>query len=458
MTYKSPLLLSSVLFLSLLVPACGSSSVDPGTGSGGSHGSGGTTGSGGGGTTTGGTTGSSGGAVGSGGDNGGARTGGGAVSTGGTAGAPQGSGGMSGAPGSGGSSSTGGASGSGMGTGTGGSNPGSGLTITASWPNGAILSGVRDVSSPAATQVVQVKNGGATAVMLTALTLSGTNAKAFQINGAPQLPMSVAAGASVPVTIQALTAASAIPAAPAQNSGATLTTATLTATAGAQTGTLNLYGMILTTATHECTLGQILTALGFKVSVGAAQNNANPVSPSDASKLPKGIEPNSDEVAGQLFTKAGTGNVTMVAVARFSPKGPMPFGWYAKGSPTNHSNIAGTMSEMSDGQTSDKARMMLPPVAGSQSFDPGTATFGLWVYSDQSSQKYDTGGTASNGDYDYSEDAPNMPANTHRTKVYPLKDATGTPVADSYLVCVEEAGNGDYQDYVFVLGNVKVAQ
>mgnify|MGYP001798242744 CR=1 FL=1 len=51
-----------------------------------------------------------------------------------------------------------------------------------------------------------------------------------------------------------------------------------------------------------------------------------------------------------------------------------------------------------------------------------------------------------------------MPASTHRTKVYPLKDASGAPVANSYLVCVEEAGNGDYQDYVFILGNVKTAQ
>jgi hypothetical protein len=154
----------------------------------------------------------------------------------------------------------------------------------------------------------------------------------------------------------------------------------------------------------------------------------------------------------------------MVEVARFSPMGPMPFGWYPMGSPTTH-NPAGTMATIpSDGpdgkgqtlgQNSHGARMVLSPVTGSQSFDPGAMTFGLYVYSDQLSQKYDTGGTASNGDYDYSEDAPNSPPGTHRTKVYPLKDATGALVANTYLVAVEEAGNGDYQDYVFVLGNVK---
>jgi hypothetical protein len=268
--------------------------------------------------------------------------------------------------------------------------------------------------------------------------------------------MSLAAGANLPVTIEVLTSGNALPAAPPQNSGGTLLIATLTASAGSVSAQANLYGLLLTTATHEPTLGQILTTLGYKLNVGAAQDNANPISPSDASKLPKGIEAGTDEVAGQLFVKAGTGNVTLTAVARFSPKGPMPFGWYAKGTPA-HSMMAGTMASMTDAQTSDKARMVLSPVTGAQAFDPGSTTFGIWVYSDQLTQMYDTGGTATNGDYDYSEDAPNSPANTHRTKVYPLKDASGATVANSYLLAVEEAGNGDYQDYVFVLGNAKPA-
>jgi hypothetical protein len=134
----------------------------------------------------------------------------------------------------------------------------------------------------------------------------------------------------------------------------------------------------------------------------------------------------------------------------------MPFGWYPKGSPNTRTQVA-EMASMSDAQTSDKARMVLPPVTGSATFDPGAGAFGLWVYTDQLSQKYDTGGTTSNGDYAYSEDAPNSPANVHRFKAYPLKNAAGVPVAGSYLLAVEEAGNGDYQDYVFVLSNVTIA-
>jgi hypothetical protein len=63
----------------------------------------------------------------------------------------------------------------------------------------------------------------------------------------------------------------------------------------------------------------------------------------------------------------------------------------------------------------------------------------------------------SNGDYDYSEDALNSPANVHRVRSYPLKGTNGTVVPQTYLLAVEEAANGDYQDYVFVLGNVSVA-
>jgi hypothetical protein len=243
-----------------------------------------------------------------------------------------------------------------------------------------------------------------------------------------------------------------LPAAPAQNSGGTLLTATLTATASAGSpNSANLFALLLTTATHEVTLGQILITLGFKLNVGLAQNNANP-NTGTVQQLPR-VEAGTDELAAPLFRKVGTGAASLRAVARFSPKGPMPFGWYPAGSPATHTVVA-TMASLPDAQTSDKARMVLPPITGSTDFDPGAATFGIWVYTDQLSQKYDTGGTATNGDYAYSEDAPNSPANVHRTKVYPLKDAAGVAVSGSYLLAVEEAGNGDYQDYVFVLSNV----
>ena len=328
------------------------------------------------------------------------------------------------------------------------------ISLTPSWPTAAIVTGVRDVVTPAATQTVQLRNDGTTPVTVTAISLAGTDASAFRLTGVTT-PLSLAAGASIPVIFEVLTTGAALPAAPPQNSGGTLLTATLSATsANGGVTRATVYGLLLTTATHEVTLGQILTTLGITLNVGLAQNNANP-NTGTVQELPK-VEAGTDEIAAPLFHKLGSGNVTLEAVARFSPKGPMPFGWYPAGMPGTRNTVA-TMASMPDAQTSDKARMVLPPLTGSTGFDPGTATFGLWVYTDQLSQLYDTGGTATNGDYDYSEDAANSPANVHRMKVYPLKNAAGVAVAGSYLVAVEEAGNGDYQDYVFILSNVTPA-
>lgn len=372
-----------------------------------------------------------------------------------------GAGGMAAGRGGGGGSSTGGvgaaagATAVGGALGSGGASGVAGSVGTATLePDALVITGVRGVSSPAATVSALVHNAGTAALSVTALNLGGKDASLFQFTSPPSLPVSVPAGGELNVTLALLTSSSALPAAPPQDSGATALTATLQVTLDNGSVERAVSGLVLTTATHEPTLGQILDTLGYVDNVGKAQNDANP-NAGGADTLP-GIEPNTDEISAPLFQKAGADDVTLTAVARFSPKGPMPFGWYPKGAPDTR-NLAGTMAQMTDAQTSDKARMVLPPITGGTAFDPGTQTFGVWVYSDQASQKYDTGGTATNGDYDYSEDALNSPAGVHRTRVYPLKTTGGT-VPNSFLLAVEEAANGDAQDYVFVLANAKVAE
>ena len=152
----------------------------------------------------------------------------------------------------------------------------------------------------------------------------------------------------------------------------------------------------------------MLTTLGYKLNVGRAQNNANPNS-GGVEQLPK-VEAGTDEIAHSLFVKANAGEMmTLSLVARFSPKGPLPFGWYPKGSPSTHNPIASRCANRRRADFRRKARIVLPPMVGSPIFDPGTATFGFWLYSDQKTQMYDLG-TASNGDYVYSEDAANLSA------------------------------------------------
>jgi hypothetical protein len=320
----------------------------------------------------------------------------------------------------------------------------------------ATITGVRGVSTPPAARAVVLHNGGQVSVDVTSFALSGANQSLFQVTNPPQLPAKVMPGADLPITVSMLASSNALPAAPMQDSGSTTLSVTLTASASSGAVQTAINGLVLTQALWEPTLGQILSSLGYKLNVGLAQNNANPNRGKTVQELP-GVEPATDEVAAPLFVKAGSGNVTLTVAARFSPKGPLPFGWYAASTPTKR-NTAATMDATADAQTSDKARMLAPPLApgGDGSFDPGTGSFGIWIYTDQLTQKYDTG-TASNGDYNYSQDALNSPANVHRFKAYPLKDAGGVPIANQFLLAVEEAANGDYQDYVLVLGNAKVA-
>ncbi|MES1165367.1 MAG: hypothetical protein ABUR63_06415 [Verrucomicrobiota bacterium] len=120
-----------------------------------------------------------------------------------------------------------------------------------------------------------------------------------------------------------------------------------------------------------------------------------------------------------------------------------------------------------DWNTSNYSEMILPPLkAGSgTTFDPGAAPFGIWAFTNQrSSGGVSSAGTfapnVANGDYVYSEDSLNIPpdpAHTHRLRVYPLKNRAGVLVPHSYLLGWEEAGNADYNDYIFILKNVAAA-
>jgi hypothetical protein len=398
--------------------------------------------------------------------------------SGGTAGgaAMGGSGGLGG-----GGKAGGGTGGSGLG-GTGAGAAGTGGTGAGALAFGAdrvVVTGVRGTTTPAATSAISLHNGGQAAVQITGLSIGGqaqltlgpsgmpvqatsqaiAGAALFQIVNPPAFPATLGAGADLSVTVQLSTTGSNLPAAQANKDlGSTLLTASLSATSSSGSAQATVYGLVLIQDNYEPTLGQILIALGYKLDVGQAQNNWNPNTSMMAANLP-GIEAGTDEVAAPHFTKAGSGMVTLTLVARFSPVGALPYGWYPATSSTTL-NTVGTMSMSTDAQTSDKARMVFPPLqAGSATaFDPGAAAFGIWVYSDQKTEKYDEGGNVVNGDYDYSQDALNVPAGgIHRFKAYPLKNASGTILAQQYLLAVEEAGNGDYQDYVFVLGNVNAA-
>jgi hypothetical protein len=182
---------------------------------------------------------------------------------------------------------------------------------------------------------------------------------------------------------------------------------------------------------NEAPLSVIADALGYRINIGwnGLANNSLP-------------QLQGEEIPNALFHKAAKGKVEMIPVARYSPDFELPFGYYniKEAMPALHSvgilSKAGTMPEH---------QCLFPAIAsGSSSFDPGKNNFGFFA----------TGPTHTA----YSEDVWNMllyPANAvHATRIYQLKDKTGRSIPNNYLLSFEEAKNGDYNDYVFIIKNV----
>ncbi len=183
---------------------------------------------------------------------------------------------------------------------------------------------------------------------------------------------------------------------------------------------------------NEAPLAQIVEALGFSTDVGWTS-------------LPNHCRPDlqGEELKPSLFTKANQGEVEMIPVARYSPDFPVNFGFYtiANTGPVQHqSGILAKADDFPEHQT------LFPSIAvGKTTFDPGDASFGFYTISPEHTI--------------YSEDIWNIlfyPSHvSHAMRVFPVNDKNGDPLKNTYLVCMEEASNGDYNDYVFVVKNVK---
>jgi hypothetical protein len=182
---------------------------------------------------------------------------------------------------------------------------------------------------------------------------------------------------------------------------------------------------------NEPTLATVAAALGYQVNIGwtTLANHSRP-------------ELQGDEIPYQLFHKAGKGNVEIIPVARYSPDFELPFGYYIDSAAMPCKHEIGVLAKRN---IYPEHQCLFPAIAmGTHSFDPGNHVFGF----------YATGPTHTA----YSEDVWNMllyPNNAVRaTRIYPLKDLAGKLISNTYLLCYEEAKNGDFNDYVFVVKNI----
>ena len=204
-------------------------------------------------------------------------------------------------------------------------------------------------------------------------------------------------------------------------------------TAGKLITTIQLTGLATNglEGRNEAPLSQIVNALSYTTNVGwlTLDNNSLP-------------ELQGEEIAASLFHKAGQGNVEIIPVARYSPDFELSFGYYINTAAKPEKKQVGVLAKA--GKFPEHQCLYPAISSGTNSFDPGDKNFGFYATSPSHSA--------------YSEDVWNMlhfPANAvHATRIYPLRDKAGKLIANSYLLCMEEAKNGDYNDYVFIVKNV----
>jgi fibronectin type 3 domain-containing protein len=286
-------------------------------------------------------------------------------------------------------------------------------TITASAPE-LVYSAVKSTTGP--TKAVNITNTGASNVTL-ATSLAGANPTEFTTTGGNGVTLAPGASAAVQATFK-----------PGTTVGQRQ--AILRITAGTSSIDVGLYGLTMNgiEGLNEPTFNDVVGTLGYKINVGWTN-------------LEGGIQTTAkgDEVLEPLFVKAGSTPVSMTPLAHYAPREDLPFGWYTGNGGASEQRKLGSI-DISGYQS------LLPPSSPGtqQTFDPGTQAFGLYYFSGVFQR------------FGYTEDRLNTGI-AHRARIYPAKNRAGTAIPNAYIVAFEDATNGDYQDYVFLLQGAKPA-
>lgn len=301
------------------------------------------------------------------------------------------------------------------------------------------FSGVR--GEPAGDEGVSVKNLTNDGLQVRTIRIVGENAATFALTDVPTLPRYIAPDKSIDFRVAF---------APKADATVGVHRATLQIVLGPndELGPLVDISALVTVGkagADEPPLQDVVHALGYLIDVGGQD-------------LVLGTEAaaKGEELRAPLFRSIKPGNIALDPVARFSPDGAMPYGYY-------RADAAGKPQEKQLGVLAATESQRLNPGfedgEGSISFDPGTEPFGLYV------------GLPTHTTYTESARNPVRPAEkrkrakknapppfagtvSHAVRVYPLRSRNGTRIDNAYLVAFEDAVNGDYQDAVFVLWNV----
>jgi hypothetical protein len=290
--------------------------------------------------------------------------------------------------------------------------------------------------SASPSQTVTIKNTGTKTITLAsgAITLSGSDPGNFQILSKPSTPLSIAAGASINITVAYNAGSSSLGLHTAQlnikSSDSTHLTSTIALRALATAG---LGG------TKEPSLQAILNLYQIPDSDGTSNVNSTLLD-----TPPK--TPNS-EVVMQEMVKAGSGPVTITPIAVFSASitPSAGFGYYLAGQQNNLNTLLSFNSANS--------QTVNPQATGTNSFDPGSATFGVF-------SSFEAFAGPNGPRIAYSQDALNTwdTKNPRKVRFYPLKNPDGSVVPNAYVFATEDYNlQYDSNDVVGIIRNVKPA-
>ena len=294
------------------------------------------------------------------------------------------------------------------------------LTLSAQ-PDALVFSGTADGSGAGAsvTRTVTLSNNSGAPVQLRNVLFDGASS-AFGLVSPPSFPRTLAAGQSLNLNVRLL------PGSPTGVLRATLSAvgdaAPIVAVPLAGLRAAGLEG------SKEPALAQIVDTLDYRIDVGGS-----------GLILSTGAGLIGEEVAAPLFERASAAPVTLRPVARYSPDGPSVYGSFVLNGGAAQTQPLGTMA-------AGGHQTLNPPLTADSRtiFDPGGQPFGIYL-APNSYAAQDT----------FTLDRLNTGRVRHAVRTYPLRNRAGQTVANSYLLGFEPSENGDYQDVVFVLENVR---
>jgi len=292
------------------------------------------------------------------------------------------------------------------------------------------FSGLRGVSK--SRESVSVKNTDTAAVQIMDLRIVGRNPNTFRILDGPMLPAVLQPGTAFTFSVGFEPLSDAVPGVHharvrivrSQDDDGPPCDLSALVTRGKLPG-------------DEPPLQQILEALGYAVDVGSPDLYlAKPGSPAADNRT--GDERAGDEIAAPLFVRAKPGSVGNYLVARYTADEDSSFGYYVLENKKPVVTMVGATDKGPHQTLNPELKM-----DSQTSFDPGDATFGLYLKLGRRTL--------------FSEDRLNPGPTKHVARIYPLRSRGRTLVQDAYVVAFDEDGDGDFQDHVFMLWNVKPA-